>query len=270
MTHRSAVVTGLYRSARGLCLLGALAWPQVGCKALREGPASLVQDMMPPTPGEAARDVFDLYDADKRRRAVNLLAAAPFGGEGPYVRLYRLVVDDPDPTVRAAAVKALGLHGEVSDVPVITVRLRDEAAAVRWEAAKALQKIHNPFAVKPLTEALLQDEDSDVRMACAEALAQYPQPEVFSTLVAALGDPVFGVQRRAADSLTLLTGQALGADGAAWLKWREQNTQTIFAGQQPYYWQPYTPPRGLLDKAQFWKKPKVITPQTPRGADQDV
>ncbi len=84
-----------------------------------------------PTPGEMARQMFNLYDPDKRREAVNRLSAAPYGGKDPYLKGYRLLIDDPDPTVRAACATALGLHGDVEDADRLILRLQDEATFVR-------------------------------------------------------------------------------------------------------------------------------------------
>lgn len=255
-----------------LLTLGSMAWLVVmagmlsGCGKGSNPISDLVSG--PPTPSEEARNVFNVYDPDVRRRALNNLSASPFGGESPYVRLYRLLIDDPDPTVRAAAVKALGLHGDVKDVPLICIRLDDEADMVRWEASKALQKIHNPEAIKPLINGMNKDNDADVRMACADALGQYATPEVFSSLVAALDDARYGVALAAQKSLNTLTGAQLGGEGSDWLKFREQNASNLFANQQTYMWQPYTAPRGFVSKMQFWKKaPEVKPAQTPIGVD---
>ena len=95
---------------------------------------------------------------------------------------YRLLMDDPDATVRAACIKALGAHGTVDDALLIIPRLKDEAAFVRWQAAKSLQRIHHEQAVGPLLDAMKSDEDVDVRMAAADALGQYPRPAVFDAL----------------------------------------------------------------------------------------
>ena len=251
-----------------MTLLAGLTFFTTGCQMLTDGPGKLIDKLSRPTPAQEARNVFNVYDPDIRRRALNNLSASPFGGEDPYVRLYRLLIDDPDPTVRAAAVKALGLHGEVKDVGLIAVRLNDQANMVRWEAAKALQKIHNPGAIKPLINTMAQDSDPDVRMACAHALAQYATPEVFSSLVSALDDTRYGVVLAAAESLAILTGEDLGIDGSRWLAYRDKHGSNLFANQKVYTWQPYTPPRKVTDKFKFWKKPvPPKAPQTPVGMD---
>jgi len=224
--------------------------------------------LFPPSPGEVAREAVDPGDPDARRRSIALLQAARFGGAEPYVNLYRLLIDDPDPTVRAACVRALGLHGDRSDVPAILRQLDDELPIVRWEAAKALQKLHHPEAVPPLIEHLSGDVDDDVRLECARALGQYPQSDVFQALVAALQDRSFGVVHEARRSLVTLTGQEqIGPDAADWLAWAEQNPDSLFTQKQQYTWAPFNKPRTLLDRVQFWRDSDPKSPRPPRGLD---
>lgn len=233
--------------------------------------SSLIADISPPTPTEAALDAFDVYDADKRRNAIALLSAAPFGGEQPYLRVYRMllgrepdggtIAPDPDPTVRAAAVRALGMHGDVDDATLLVAMLEDEASFVRWAAAQSLQRIHNPIAAEPLCQAMLRDEDVDVRMAAACAVGQYAQPRVFNSLVGALDDRNYAVVSNAQLSLVTLTGYGGGDHTAAdWLEWAVQHRDNLFADQQEYTYQPYVKPPGMMSKLAFWKK----TPPPPR------
>ncbi|MDX1682205.1 MAG: HEAT repeat domain-containing protein [Phycisphaeraceae bacterium] len=223
----------------------------------------------PPTPQEAARDAFNVYDADVRRRSVNLIAASPFGHEPPYLRMYRLLSKDPDPTVRAAAVRALGMHGLPEDGEIVVAALEDDATFVRWEAAKALQRLHHPDAVEPLLDTLRTSDDPDVRMAVARALGQYPSPAVFNALVGALNDSEFGTVHAAHSSLTTLTGQQLGIDAQAWLAWADENRDGLFAQGVTYTYEPWVDPPGLLDKMQFWKKAEEPEPQVPRGLESE-
>jgi hypothetical protein len=243
-----------------------LLFVTAGCSNDNKSPLDKVMEpFIPPSPGQVARDAFNVYDADKRRRAIDSLSAADFGGEESYVRLYRLLIDDPDATVRASAAKALGNHGNVEDALLLIRRLGDDSASVRWECAKGLQKIHNPAATAPLQDATTKDEDADVRMAAAYALGQYPEIPVFSTLVAALDDREFGVRYSAAESLATLTGQDFGTDGTPWLAWSKDNQGRLFAGQKKYTWQPFVKPRGFWAKAKFWKKAPVVPPREARG-----
>lgn len=249
-------------------ILSMLVISATGCSADKAPMQGLVEAISPETPGQVARDAFNVYDADVRRESVNKLAAAKFGGEPPYLRLYRLLIDDPDPTVRAACTKALGLHGEAQDVKLLIPRARDEATAVRWEAAKALQKLHDPAAIDPLSTMLVNDEDPDVRQAAATALGQYATIAVYNQLVGALDDHSYSVVDSARNSLVTLTGYDFGTSGADWLIFANKNSQARFDQRKQYTWQPFVKPRTFWNKMQFWKKRAAPPePQIPRGME---
>lgn len=227
--------------------------------------ADLVDSVMPPSPSEVARGAFNVYDADVRRRSVALLSSSSFGHEEPYLRMYRLLIDDQDPTVRAACAHALGLHGTTDDAPVLITLLKDNTGFVRWEAAKALQKIHHTDAVRPLMDVLADDLDADVRIAAAQALGQYPTRPVFNALVGALTDRDFGVVQSASISLAQLTGQDLGTDGSPWLDFASAHVADLFQHQRQYTYTPYQDPPGKLDKIKFWEETETVSPKTPVG-----
>lgn len=236
------------------------------------GPLSILPDWGPPTPQEAANDLFDVYDADARRKAIALIAASPFGNEEPYLRAYRLLIEDDDPTVRAACLHALSLHGEPSDVTIIIPKLNDDHQVVRWEAAKALQRLHSTAAIDPLVTTLLNDEDADVRQAAAKAVSQYRTPLVFDSLVSTLTDRNFGVVQQASDSLSTLTGQNKPTDPALWVAWAELNRTALFDGAQSYTYTPYQQPPGWFDRIQFWRDAEndLPQPQSPVGLPSDT
>jgi len=223
-----------------------------------------------PTPSEAARDAFNVYDADLRRRSVNLLASSHFGHEAPYLRTYRLLAEDPDPTVRAAAYRAIGMHGEVEDIARLVEGLEDEAPFARWEAAKAMQRIHGREAIGPLVAAVTGDTDADVRMAAAVALGQYPTTSVFDALVGALNDPVFSVNHAARRSLSILTGEDHGYDAGAWITWAENRSGDLFGGAGTYTYQPYQEAPGFLERARFWRDREPPAPRRPRGLEDET
>jgi len=246
----------------------------------------ILEDLNPPTPGEAARNAFNMYDPDVRAKNIALLSAAPFGGEKKYVDIYRMMLGstdsdsqidaapDPAPNVRATSLHALGRHGTVEDVQLIIPRLdRDleQSEYVRWQAAQALQKIHNPqLAVDPLIDAMRNDGSADVRQAAATALGQYPDAGVYEELVAVLQDDTetnYSVIFAARTSLVTLTGQDFGNNGMLWTKWARENRESLFANQQEYTYQPYTKPEGLFDKVQFWKEKQRVDPKRPTGVD---
>lgn len=238
----------------------------VGC----DDPGKVVSDFIAsdttPAPSDLARDLFRVDSPDKRRRALNLLTDADWGGEPPYLRAYRLLgAEDPDPTVRAAALRALGKFGSVDDVAMIKASLKDANKVVRWEAAVALQRIHREDAAEALIQAMRDDTDTDVKTACANALGQYAKPEVFQSLVGALSDRDYTVATEAAKSLNTLTGQDFGTDGSKWLAFADKN-EKLFEGQKNYFYPQYRRDRTMMEKAMFWKKaPKPLVETQPTG-----
>jgi HEAT repeat protein len=250
----------------------------------------VVERFDPVSPQEAALMAFDPHDADNRRRAIALFSQAEYGGEEVYVDgVYRLHLTDEDATVVAAALAALGRHGSPGDGAAIARLLTHDEPIVRWEAARALQRIHHPPAasalvratryprVETLTPAQIAqrisqgqvqpdgEEDPDVRQAAALALGQYRQPMVVDALIAALQDPSYSVVHAAMQSLQTLTGQSLGDDPVTWQAWVAQNPRQLFADGGRYTYQPWVKPPGLLNRLAFWQD-EVPTPEaTPRG-----
>src|SRR6185295_4051963 len=111
-----------------------------------------------------------------------------FGGAEVYLRAYRdYIQHETNPLVKAEAIRALGRHGSAEDATLIAGQLKDDNIQVRWEAAKALQRLHNPAVVPDLLRILRDDQQTaDIRMAAACALGQYPEDRVFHGLVGAL------------------------------------------------------------------------------------
>lgn len=197
------------------------------------GATSLFQVFQPPSYVEAAEWALDDFNPENRYRGLILLAEAPFAGEAVYVDLYRRRLEDPDSGIRQAAVRALGIHGSPEDAPAIAALLTDEQALTRAEAARALQKLHNPRVIPSLIERTRprEEADAEVRAAAADALGQYRDPVVLQALVAALADRSLTVNRRALDSLETLTGQNFELDSARWFAWIDAQTDPFAAGR---------------------------------------
>ncbi|MAE66606.1 MAG: hypothetical protein CMJ18_20235 [Phycisphaeraceae bacterium] len=252
--------------ALALTVLSLGACQMSGQNPIKGSLGEVLDPFYQPSPAQLARDAFDISDADKRRRAVALLSSADWGGEDVYLETYRLAArTDPDDSVRAVALSALGRHGNVDDVPLIISSLKHGSLNVRWASARALQKIHNPKAISPLIKAATDDEVSDVRVAAVKALGQYARPSVFDALVGALNDTDYSVSYNAWQSLQTLTGETLPMDARPWLAWSKENGGELFANRQAYIWQPYDRPPGLLDKVQFWKDADPVPPRAPTG-----
>lgn len=227
---------------------------------------ALIEPIMPPTPSQAARDMFNVYDADARRKGISLISGSPFGGEDAYLRAYRLLVDDPSPVVRGTVAQALGVHGGPEDAPDLIRMLKDDSKFVRWQAASALGKIYYVEASEPLIVTLQDDEDLDARASAAYALGQYAQVPVFDALVGALNDRDFGVVDSASRSLYLLTGQYKGTDGREWLRWATDNRGALFANQQVYNYEPYPKPKPYFWWLTFWRDYSPPNPMLPAGS----
>lgn len=218
------------------CVLAALL---AGCNSnplgLRPGATSVLQVMADPTPSEAVDMALDKYDADRRYRGTLILAKQKFAGNQLYIDLFRERATDADPGVRSAAIRALGLHGQVEHAPIIIAGLKDTDPTVREEAARALQRIHAPDAVEPLMLATQREREDEVgvRVQAAAALGQYAESRVVEQLIAALADESLAANAAARTSLRTLTGQDFGYDRAEWQRWYNA-TDTLFAGRIAY------------------------------------
>ncbi len=173
------------------------------------------------TPGRYARLMEDSTDGDRRRIGVNGLVERDFARKPPYTTRYQQIAEhDPDPLVRATAVRALNRARDRSSTPLFVKILSDDNEWVRLEAVKALINMPDASAVSPLQKMLNRSgEERDVRIAAAEALKHYRTPEVARTLVTQLGERDFGIAWQAHRSLKRLTGRDLHYDESAWLNY---------------------------------------------------
>lgn len=208
-----------------------------GCQAmdLKPGAQSVFEFARPPSPLEAAEMATDKYDPDKRYRGTILLSSGYFAGEDAYVHLFEAGLEDADPGVRAASIRALGLHGEPAHAARIVKGLTDEDPLVRTESARALQRLHNPAAVEGLMAALdeAKEQDAGVRIEAARALGQYAERRVVERLIAALRDEKLAVNHATRESLRTLTGQDFGLDRGAWQRWYK-DTPGLFDARRAY------------------------------------
>ncbi|MBL8745299.1 MAG: HEAT repeat domain-containing protein, partial [Phycisphaerae bacterium] len=190
-------------AARGTVLILTCGGLLSSCKGIahegKQQPVSIFEAFTPTTPAMAAAWAADEYDADKRYRGMLLLANAPFGGERVYVEMYTKASADADPAVRSAAIRGLALHGSPEHVPLILQQFDDPDRLLRWECARALQRLHNREAIPALLKHSAQrtEEEALVRAASADALGQYAEPRVIDGLTAALGDRDLSVNEAA-------------------------------------------------------------------------
>lgn len=238
----------------------------VGCDTISSDLESFGDSFSPPTPLEAATWAVDTTDSENQRRGIALLASAPWGGAEAYVRLYRLYIEEnSDPLVKAFALKAIGRHGDASDAVLVAGQLESPFTIVRMEAARALQRLHDPVVMDAICRRLNRpDEEPEIRIELAIALGQYRKESVFQALVMALGQRELGVNWAALDSLETLTGQDFGLDQAAWLSWRTATTDP-FLDDERYLYPVFRRELDFIDYIVFWQPVVFEEPGVPIG-----
>ncbi len=237
------------------------AFTLTGCKSAGQDLKDLTGFGMP-SPSEAASWMFH-RDAERRRLGITLIANADFGGQPVYLEVYQQAVTDVDPLVRAAAAQALGLHGTGADAELVAPLLVDHFHLTRWEAATALQRLHNPVVVPALIAALANDEEKDVRRASAVALGQYKEGRVVEALIDGLDDRSLTVNQHAKRALYTLTGQDLGMDSRDWSEWYTSHTMTTFADGVEYLYPVYSRKRTWYEKVTPFGAQKFESPGKP-------
>jgi len=244
------------------------------------GADSILEAFEMPSPAEAAEMAQNEYDSSARYRGTILLANAWFVSDNPaYVEMFEdYLVNDEDPIIRAVCARALGNHGGPEHAPLLADALDDESTQVRIEAARALQRIHDPTTIDPLIEHLFPPEelrgiagepDPDVRLEVARALGQYENFTVVQALIGALEDPDLSVNRAALWSLETLTGQNFDLDTGAWLTWLEE-TDEPFAAGGAYVFPVYKRDKAWYEWVPFVPSPPNETPGPPAGLDRSV
>ena len=189
------------------------------CYAVANVPVRIWKFFHRESPGVAARMMEDPNSADTRREGINKLVVYSFAQHAPFTTRYRQIsLYDPEPTVRAIAIRASNRCRDGGATSVWVHGLNDKSELVRLEAAKALVHIPDPDAVEPLLSLLADpDENRDVRIAAADALCRYRTLRVARALSSAVGERDFGIAWQARHSLRFLTGRDYRYDEAAWL-----------------------------------------------------
>lgn len=219
----------------------------------------------PPTPEQAVAMTSDRFDPDRRRIGMTYLMLSNWASTDVYVSIYTLLAEDPDPTVRVVALRAIGRHGGTEQTEVVVGRLqRDEDPSVRRQAALTLQRFYDPSVIEELVTAMNEDEDAGVRAAAAAALGQFRGRVVLEELIVALDDERLEVSAGALRSLRILTGQIFDYHPVPWLDWL-QNTEDPFAEGVSFTYQTFDRDPNFLEFIFPFIFPPSETPGLPRG-----
>lgn len=120
--------------------------------------------------GAAVPLINSLKDLDSDVRYEAALSLGRLNVRSAYKPLVRLLLEDDNPDVTAAAATALGQLGRVDAIGPLTKKLVDPDRFVRASVVRALGNLKNVSAVNKLVELLRTDGISDVREAAREAL----------------------------------------------------------------------------------------------------
>lgn len=125
-----------------------------------------------------------------------------------------------DPGVREALDRAyVCLSATVIRLTLEKAALVDSSDTTRAAAVRDLGVLAPEGTLPVLRRVLLDDPLASVRLQAARSLASYPVESAAPVLFDGLADEMADVRLAAAHSLESLTGQSLGDDRRAWVKW---------------------------------------------------
>lgn len=168
--------------------------------------------------------------SEVRRRACEHLAAHP---DQAHVPVLLPVLEDKDPAVIRAAIRALAATNNMPDAKPLRGLLGSAGEDIQMEAALALTRLGDASG-KPALERLTMSRDPIVRSKAAQAMGEFPDPAFTATLIRLLNDNQT-VARAALISLPKVVGQDVTqSQGQAppttveqilrWKRWHERQT----------------------------------------------
>lgn len=147
---------------------------------------------------EAMTHMMEDPDPSVRIAALTTLGRT---GDPSYATVILQQLDHPDKNVRACALESLTKIGYADALPLLMNALQDSDWSVRAVAAAALGTSGDSRALEPLQKAL-KEADGDVRQAVAEAIGRLGNHTAIEPLILAQLDPESGVRRAAETALS--------------------------------------------------------------------
>jgi hypothetical protein len=245
-----------------------------GCRIDTKGQDSILAAFQGPSIGDAALMAVDPYSADNRYKGTLIIGSQPFAGEELYMRLFLENINDPDPRVRVASMRAIANHGRPEQAPLLIEGLSHPDPFVRVEAARGLQRLYNTQAIDALVIASREPDlekpdvpaetSASVRIEAVDALGQYTDDRAMQALIAALNDTDLAVNRTAQNSLRTLTGQDFALNQRAWLDWYGE-AKSPFANRSVYEYNAFARAKKWYEYLPFVPTPPNEPTSSPNG-----
>ena len=159
---------------------------------------------------QMARQAMESAAAEVRAEACRYFTEH---GDAKYAPLLLAALQDPEPTVRLAAVRALGSVGSLANSRALEALLDTQDKLVQMEAALALARLRVAQG-SAAVERLTMSTESETRLRAAQAMGEIADPLFVPTLVMMLGDEP-PVQQVAMQSLTSIVGRNISAGDEA-------------------------------------------------------
>jgi HEAT repeat protein len=149
----------------------------------------------------------NLDSTDPYERYLGALSAAESGDAEGLKRL-DAQLKDGDALARTGAIVALSIAKPAGALERITGMLNDPDPIVRAEAVRGITRFRDPASTPALVKVLSADASVEPRRTAARELCMFTDtPEVRTALLTAFSDPAAGVAYNAWRSLMLLTGR---------------------------------------------------------------
>ena len=167
----------------------------------------------PPVPPQVDLALVEVQMADSsgevREKAV--VQFAQHAGIENAERVARVLKEDENRYVRAAAARGLGWMGATEQKPALYAALRDDAAVVRKAAIAAIDHLTDAWNAvaedaRQFVRVFREDESHEVRAAAARGLGGIGAYKEKKVLFEALGDRALSVRLAAVDAIDNIAG----------------------------------------------------------------
>ena len=124
--------------------------------------------------------------------------------------------------MRATAAVGLRVLGDKRAIPALVTACSDPEPIVRADAVRTLGDLGGPPEIATLAPLARRDPDANVRLEAVYAIRKIGGEDTIPIFIAALSDPDESVAFAAHSALLSLTGQHLSPDKTQWQKWWQE------------------------------------------------